>query len=119
MGSLGLGIRCCGFVLYLNSDDAALWEWHADSFFQGRMCTSISSEYPTAAFATFGLLTFGKGVGNVLSGPINGALIGNSSVDVGDYGVGRYKSVILFTGSCMDGAERCGCGVVVSEIAER
>jgi hypothetical protein len=27
--------------------------------------------------------------------------LGKSTVDVRDYGVGRYKSVILFTGSCM------------------
>lgn len=66
-----------------------------------------------------GFLNFGKGVGNVLSGPVSGALRGKSTIDVGDHGVGRSKSVILFTGSCMDGAERCGCGVVVSEVAER
>lgn len=64
------------------------------------MGTSISND-PTAAFAAFGLLNFGKGVGNVLSGPISGALLGKNNVDVHDYGVGRYKSVILFTGSCM------------------
>ena len=73
---------------------------HANSFSQGRMGTSISND-PTAAFAAFGLLNFGKGVGNVLSGPISGALLGSSHVDVRNYGVGRYKSVILFTGSCM------------------
>ncbi|GAB7336425.1 hypothetical protein MBLNU13_g09723t3 [Cladosporium sp. NU13] len=66
----------------------------------GRMGTSISND-PTAAFAAFGLLNFGKGVGNVLSGPISGALLGKSNVDMRDYGVGRYKFVILFTGSCM------------------
>lgn len=70
------------------------------TLFQGRMGTSISND-PTAAFAAFGLLNFGKGVGNVLSGPISGALLGSSHVDVRNYGVGRYKSVILFTGSCM------------------
>lgn len=64
------------------------------------MGTSISSD-PTAAFAAFGLLNFGKGVGNVLSGPISGALMGESTVDVRNYGVERYKPVILFTGSCM------------------
>jgi len=64
------------------------------------MGTTISND-PTAAFAAFGLFNFGKGVGNVLSGPISGALLGESNVTMGDYGVGRYKSVILFTGSCM------------------
>lgn len=63
------------------------------------MGTAISGE-PTAAFAAFGLLNFGKGVGNVLSGPISGALLSNT-VNVRDYGMAKYKPVILFTGSCM------------------
>ena len=67
---------------------------------QGRMGTAVSSD-PTASFAAFGLLNFGKGVGNVLSGPISGALLGKTTVNVHDYGAARYKSVILFTGSCM------------------
>ena len=64
------------------------------------MGTAISSD-PTAAFAAFGLLNFGKGVGNVLSGPISGALIGGANVKVREYGAARYKPVILFTGSCI------------------
>jgi MFS family permease len=66
---------------------------------QGRMGTAISSE-PTAAFAAFGLLNFGKGVGNVLSGPISGALL-SKTVNVHAYGAAKYKPMILFTGSCM------------------
>jgi hypothetical protein len=66
---------------------------------QGRMGTAISSE-PTAAFAAFGLLNFGKGVGNVLSGPISGALL-SKTVNVHVYGAAKYKPMILFTGSCM------------------
>lgn len=65
----------------------------------GRMGTSISSEQ-TAAFAAFGLLNFGKGVGNVLAGPISGVLIRNA-VNVHTYGAMKYKTVVLFTGSCM------------------
>ncbi|KAK5709427.1 hypothetical protein LTR17_019778 [Elasticomyces elasticus] len=64
-----------------------------------RMGTAISSE-PTAAFTAFGLLNFGKGVGNILAGPIGGALL-TSSVDVGGYGAKRYEGVVLFAGSCM------------------
>jgi hypothetical protein len=66
---------------------------------QGRMGTAISSE-PTAAFAAFGLLNFGKGVGNVLSGPISGVLL-SKTVNVHAYGAAKYKPMILFTGSCM------------------
>ena len=64
-----------------------------------RMASSISSE-PTATFTAFGLLNFGKGVGNVLAGPISGALL-TGAVDADDYGAARYKTVVLFTGSCM------------------
>lgn len=64
-----------------------------------RMGTAISND-STAAFASFGLLCFGKGVGNVLAGPLSGALLAKA-VDSETYGTMRYKSVVLFTGSCM------------------
>ncbi|PIA91005.1 Monocarboxylate transporter 4 [Cercospora beticola] len=64
-----------------------------------RMGTSVSSDL-NAAFAAFGLLNFGKGVGNVLAGPIGGALLRNT-ISAGRYGVGRFDTVVLFTGSCM------------------
>ena len=65
------------------------------------MGTSISSEQ-TAAFAAFGLLNFGKGVGNVLAGPISGALISHlSAVNVYTYEAVKYEAVVLFMGSCM------------------
>lgn len=64
-----------------------------------RMGTTISNE-PTAQFAAFGLLNLGKGVGNVLAGPIGGALLTNV-VDTKSYGVMRYGAVVLFAGSCM------------------
>lgn len=95
-GYTALWVRTNLFLL----PDNAMLQGSADSSFQGRMGTSISSD-PTAAFAAFGLLNFGKGVVNVLSGPISGALLGRSTVDVRDYGAGKFKSVILFTGSCM------------------
>ncbi|KAK3058804.1 hypothetical protein LTR09_000369 [Extremus antarcticus] len=65
----------------------------------GRMGTSISSE-PTAAFTAFGLLNFGKGIGNVLAGPISAALL-KDVVNVHRYGTVRYETLVLFTGSCM------------------
>lgn len=64
------------------------------------MGTTISSD-STASFAAFGLLNFGKGVGNVLSGPISGALLDKTSVNVRTYGAATYKPVILFTGTCL------------------
>ena len=65
----------------------------------GRMGTAVSSE-PTGAFAAFGCLNFGKGVGNIVAGPLGGALL-KELVQLRSYGTARYESVILFTGSCM------------------
>lgn len=71
----------------------------------GRIGTAIDSE-PSAAFAAFALLNFGKGAGNVLAGPIGGAMLkrnldGGGGEGGGGYGAQRYEVVILFTGSCM------------------
>ncbi|EMC94745.1 hypothetical protein BAUCODRAFT_73394 [Baudoinia panamericana UAMH 10762] len=65
----------------------------------GRMGTAISGE-PTAAFTAFGLLNAGKGVGNIVAGPIGGAIL-TSTVNIHRYGSMRYEAVVLFTGSCM------------------
>lgn len=64
-----------------------------------RMGTAISAE-PTIAFTTFGLFCMQKGIGNVLTGPISAALIGQE-VKERVYGVFKFESIILFTGSCM------------------
>lgn len=78
------------FYGFFGAGYTALW---------GRMGTAVSSE-PTGAFAAFGCLNFGKGVGNILAGPLGGALL-KEVVHVRSYGIERYESVILFTGSCM------------------
>ena len=64
-----------------------------------RMGTAVSSD-PTAAFAAFGLLNLGKGVGNVVAGPVGGSLLG-SAVDSTKFGVGKFEGVVSFAGSCM------------------
>jgi hypothetical protein len=64
-----------------------------------RMGTAISDE-PTAVLAIFSLLCFGKGVGNVLAGPLSAALLSHVT-NTGGYGVTKYKAVVLFTGACM------------------
>lgn len=64
-----------------------------------RMGTAIDSE-PTTAFATFGFFCMGKGIGNVLTGPISGALL-RGMVNLKDYGVFKYQAIVLFTGCCM------------------
>lgn len=89
--SLGLLVVFALLFGFFGAGYTAMW---------ARMGTAIGNNEPTAAFASFGLLNFGKGVGNVLAGPISGALLGNA-VNVHDYGVMRYKTVVLLTGSCM------------------
>lgn len=64
-----------------------------------RMVTAIDDE-PACSQAMFGLFCFGKGVGNVLAGPISAGLLRASS-DTGGYGHGMYRPVVIFTGICL------------------
>lgn len=64
-----------------------------------RMVTAVSEE-PSAAQAIFGMFNFGKGIGNVAAGPISAGLLGWSS-GAGGYGLGTYKEVVLFAGTCL------------------
>ncbi len=66
---------------------------------RARMGTAVSEE-PTAALATFGILTFCQGSGNVLAGPISAGLLAGG-VQRESYGVVRYRDLIIFTGGCM------------------
>jgi hypothetical protein len=60
---------------------------------------SLSS---TSAFMAFAMLNLGKGVGNVLAGPISGALLTRAQASGLDgHGRKRYESIILFTGTSM------------------
>lgn len=65
----------------------------------GRMGMAVSEE-PTAAFAAFGLLNVGKGIGNLAAGPLSGVLLGKG-VDGNMYGAGKYGTVVLFSGTCL------------------
>lgn len=64
-----------------------------------RMSTAITDDV-TAGPMVFSLLNFGKGIGNVLAGPIGGFLISNSSVTGASSSV-SYRWIIVFTGACM------------------
>lgn len=64
-----------------------------------RMVTAISEE-PSASQAIFGLFCFGKGIGNVMAGPISAGLL-RLSTDSSGYGHGIYKAVVVFTGLCL------------------
>ena len=67
-----------------------------------RMGSAVSNE-PTAALATYSLFCFGKGVGNVVAGPISASLI-RPFIELASYGAMKYKAIILFMGSCMLGS---------------
>jgi predicted MFS family arabinose efflux permease len=88
--SFGVLVIFALFYGFFGAGYTALW---------GRMGTAVTSE-PTGAFAAFGFLNFGKGVGNMLAGPVGGALL-KEMVHVGSYGTAKYESLVLFTGSCM------------------
>ncbi|EXJ74679.1 uncharacterized protein A1O5_01372 [Cladophialophora psammophila CBS 110553] len=64
-----------------------------------RMGMGVTAD-ATSAFAVFGLFNFGKGIGNVLAGPISANML-FKHINVGRYGVGKYEALVLFTGSCM------------------
>ena len=64
-----------------------------------RMVTAVSEEQ-SAALAMFSVFCFGKGVGNILAGPISAGLI-LPGLRVGSYGALKYKAVVVFTGGCM------------------
>ncbi|KAJ6780997.1 hypothetical protein PWT90_09038 [Aphanocladium album] len=53
-----------------------------------------------AASMVFGLLNFGKGLGNVFAGPIGGNLIARGGSQFGG-GALAYRWVVVFTGICM------------------
>ncbi|KAG5801824.1 hypothetical protein H9Q74_013495 [Fusarium xylarioides] len=70
-----------------------------------RMSTSITDD-ATAGPIVFGLLNFGKGVGNVLAGPVGGLLVYKSSALKHSSGAqslipSSYHWVIIFTVCCM------------------
>ncbi|KAF4458687.1 MFS monocarboxylate [Fusarium albosuccineum] len=81
------------FVLlygYFGGGYVAMW---------ARMTTAVSSD-PTAAPFIFGLFCFGKGIGNVLTGPIGGNLL-DQTVSTEKYGLARYSGIVFFTGTSM------------------
>ncbi|RFU33758.1 hypothetical protein B7463_g2542, partial [Scytalidium lignicola] len=64
-----------------------------------RMVTAVTQQ-SAAAFMTFSLFSFGKGLGNVFAGPISAGLLSRSTVG-GSYGIVRYQGIIVFMGICM------------------
>ncbi|OAG42755.1 hypothetical protein AYO21_03038 [Fonsecaea monophora] len=84
----------CAFALvygFFGAGYTALW---------ARMGMGVTTDV-TSAFAVFGLFNFGKGIGNVLAGPISANMLLFDRINVGRYAIGKYEVLVLFTGSCM------------------
>lgn len=88
--SFGLLVLFAIVYGYFGAGYSAMW---------ARMGTAVSGE-PTAAFAVFGLFNLGKGIGNVLTGPIGGSLLGDVA-DKHSYGAMKFEGAVLFAGFCM------------------
>ncbi|KAF4632193.1 hypothetical protein G7Y89_g5938 [Cudoniella acicularis] len=58
------------------------------------------SHDPSAVVATYSILVFLQGIGNVLAGPISNGLL-SQNISLGVYGISKYKELVIFTGSCM------------------
>lgn len=64
-----------------------------------RMSTAVTSDAITMPIV-FGLFNFGKGIGNVLAGPISSNLLFRGT-SLGSYGADKYMPLIVFTGCSM------------------
>jgi predicted MFS family arabinose efflux permease len=54
----------------------------------------------SSTVATYSILVFVQGIGNVLVGPISDGLLGGG-VRRDGYGIGRYRDLVVWTGGCM------------------
>lgn len=72
-----------------------------------RMVTAVTQE-PSSSLVAFSVFCFGKGVGNILAGPISGRLI-VSAVHIPSYGVVKFSTLVVFTGVAMAASAICVC----------
>jgi MFS family permease len=72
-----------------------------------RMVTAVTEEQSSSLVA-FSVFCFGKGVGNILAGPISGQLI-LPLVRIPSYGVVKFSTLIIFTGVAMALSAICVC----------
>jgi hypothetical protein len=63
------------------------------------MGTAVSDD-PSAAVATYSILVFLQGIGNVSAGPISTALL-SPNIRLDTYGISKYKDLVVATGTCM------------------
>ncbi|KAK2050983.1 MFS general substrate transporter [Colletotrichum caudatum] len=78
------------FYGFFASSFTAMW---------ARMSSAVSGN-PTSSDTIFTLFNFGKGIGNVLAGPISAQLISGVS-STASYALQKYLGAVVFTGACM------------------
>jgi MFS family permease len=61
------------------------------------------SDDPSSVVATYSIFVFFQGIGNILVGPISAGLLAQT-VKKSEYGIERYRNMIIFTGVCMFGS---------------
>lgn len=88
-GSLSVLIIFAMIYGFFGAGFTAIW---------ARMSTAITDDV-TAGPMVFSLLNFGKGIGNVLAGPIGGLMVSNSKF--GASSSVSYRWIIVLTGVCM------------------
>lgn len=69
------------------------------------MATAVAAQQQDS-MTIFCIFTFAQGVGNVLAGPISGALL-NPVVTTDGYGYERYKALVIYTGATMMASVAC------------
>lgn len=88
--SLTVLIFFCVVYGFFGTGFTAIW---------ARMSTAVTDDV-TATPIVFTLLNFGKGIGNVLAGPVGGLLVSTQN-STGTPSALSYRWVIVFTGTCM------------------
>jgi MFS family permease len=63
------------------------------------MGRAVSND-PSAVVASYSILVFLQGLGNILAGPISAGLM-THRVSLDTYGIGKYEALVIFTGICM------------------
>lgn len=61
------------------------------------------SDDPSSVVATYSIFVFLQGIGNILAGPVSTGLLAKQ-VAKSQYGIERYKNMVIFTGACMFGS---------------
>lgn len=92
--SLSSLVRLLGF--------SAVWGAFAGSYsvLWTRVASVLANEDQANTMRIYGWLSAIRGVANVLAGPVSGWLI-SGEVELGQWGLGMFKPLIVFTGVCL------------------